>query len=167
ACDIQIGFGGVSGADTYTADITRSDGSVQDLGVVGGGEGGGSATALVPYVGSGTYTVTVSAWGEPDEENDGERGLLERDRDGAGERHSGRAEAKSTAEAEAEAIPAAEADPAPAGEGDVEAPPVAEPPDPAPVAEPAPAEPAPPAPELPPAPDCAAAEPPVDACSDH
>ena len=83
-CQIQVAFDGIEGADHYTATVTRADGSVQSAGTVGTGEDGGSATLYVPYVGAGTYSVTVSAWGE-DEEGDGdsEPELLERDRSGA------------------------------------------------------------------------------------
>ncbi len=64
-CEIQASFGGVEDADYYTASVTRADGSVQDVGQVGSGEGGGSASILVPYVGAGNYSVTVTAYGTP------------------------------------------------------------------------------------------------------
>jgi hypothetical protein len=63
-CEIDVAFGGVAGADYYTASITRPDGSVEEAGTVGSGEGGGSATIHVSNVSAGTYTVTVSAWGD-------------------------------------------------------------------------------------------------------
>jgi hypothetical protein len=95
-CEIQVDFGGVEGADYYTASVTRADGSVQNAGTVGAGEGGGSASIYVPYVGSGTYTVTVSAWGGGEDGAD-EPELLERDRAGAGEdRNGGKASSKPT-----------------------------------------------------------------------
>ena len=67
-CQIDVSFTGVEDADYYTASVTRADGSVQDLGTVGSGEGGGSASVSVPYVGAGNYSVTVSAWGSADDE---------------------------------------------------------------------------------------------------
>lgn len=86
-CQIQVSFSGVEDADHYTASVTLADGSVQDIGTVGSGEGGGSASVFVPYVGSGTYSVSVSAWGSPDDEGDPE--LLDRERDRASEKFSG------------------------------------------------------------------------------
>lgn len=62
ACRIDVGYGGVAGADRYTASATLPDGSVQDFGTLGGA---GNSSVYVPYVGAGTYTVTVSAWGPP------------------------------------------------------------------------------------------------------
>jgi hypothetical protein len=104
-CEIQVAFTGVEGADHYTATVTRADGSVQDAGTVGTGEGGGSATIYVPYVGSGTYSVTVSAWGS---EGDDEPELLERGRSGAGgDRDGGRASAEAAEPEVADAEPVA------------------------------------------------------------
>lgn len=65
-CRIDVSWSGVEHATRYDATVTLADGSVQDLGTVGGG-GGGSTAAWVPYAGSGTYTVSVTAWGsDPD-----------------------------------------------------------------------------------------------------
>jgi hypothetical protein len=61
-CEIGASFSGVEGAEYYTASVIAPDGTVTDYGQVGGA-GAGSASLWVPYVGSGTYTVTVSAWG--------------------------------------------------------------------------------------------------------
>ena len=61
-CEIGASYSGVEGAEYYTASVTAPDGTVTDYGEVGGA-GGGSASLWVPYVGSGTYSVTVSAWG--------------------------------------------------------------------------------------------------------
>jgi hypothetical protein len=131
-CQIDVSFTGVEDADYYTGTVTRADGSVQDLGTVGSGEGGGSASVSVPYVGSGNYTVTVSAWGNPEDEK-GEPELLERDRSDSADE-----EDKDAGEVSAE--PADDTEPADE--------PALEPtPEPAP-AEPAPAEP-PPAETLP------------------
>ena len=60
-CKFDASYNEVSGADYYTASVTGPDGSVVDYGNVPGG-----ATSLwVPYVGNGTYTISISAWGEP------------------------------------------------------------------------------------------------------
>lgn len=163
-CQINVSFSGVEDADSYTASVTLADGSVQDMGTVGSGEGGGSATVYVPYVGAGTYSVSVSAWGTPDDE-DGKAKLLERETDRASdEKVSGKVTAEPMTEdpAAGEEAAAGGAE-APATEPDPAEPPVqslpqcqtepaapAEPAEPAdngawPEAAPAPAEP-PPAP---------------------
>jgi hypothetical protein len=60
-CKIDASWNTVAGAERYTASVTSPDGAVTDYGEVGG-----TSTSLwVPYVGNGTYTVTVSAWGTP------------------------------------------------------------------------------------------------------
>jgi hypothetical protein len=60
-CKFDASYNEVPGADYYTASVTGPDGSVVDYGNVPGG-----ATSLwVPYVGNGTYTISISAWGEP------------------------------------------------------------------------------------------------------
>jgi hypothetical protein len=64
-CEIGASFGGVDGAEYYTATVTAPDGTVTDYGQVAGA-GAGSTSVWVPYVGSGTYTVTVTAWGYDD-----------------------------------------------------------------------------------------------------
>lgn len=61
-CKIDVQFGAVPGAHSYTAAATLPDGTVQDMGGVGSGE---ASSIYVPYVGAGTYVVTVSAWGDP------------------------------------------------------------------------------------------------------
>ena len=58
-CKIDASWNDVPGADRYTASVARADGSVVDYGDVGAG----STSFWVPYVGNGTYTVTVSAYG--------------------------------------------------------------------------------------------------------
>lgn len=68
-CRIDVSWSGVEHATRYDATVTLADGSVQDLGTVGGG-GGGSTAAWVPYAGSGTYTVSVTAWGSDPEGKD-------------------------------------------------------------------------------------------------
>jgi hypothetical protein len=65
-CSIEAGFSGVPEARYITASVTAPDGSVTDYGTVVRGSSG-SATLWVPYTGSGTYTVSASAWGIDDE----------------------------------------------------------------------------------------------------
>lgn len=60
-CKIDASWNQLPGATRYTASVARADGSVIDYGDVGAG----SASFWVPYVGNGTYTVTVSAYGTP------------------------------------------------------------------------------------------------------
>lgn len=67
-CKIDAGWNAVPGAERYTASLTSPDGSVVDYGEVGAG----GSSFWVPYVGSGTYTVSVSAWGTPPGEDDPE-----------------------------------------------------------------------------------------------
>jgi hypothetical protein len=62
-CEIDASWSGIDGADSYTASVTAPDGSVTDFGSVGAG----SASVYVPYVGDGTYSVQVTAWGSPEE----------------------------------------------------------------------------------------------------
>ncbi len=59
-CKLDASFSPIDGARYYTAAVTAPDGSVQDYGDVPSG----AASLWVPYTGNGTYTVTVSAWGE-------------------------------------------------------------------------------------------------------
>jgi hypothetical protein len=63
SCQINVSWSGIEGAERYTATSTLADGSVRDLGTVGVGSGGGSTAIWVPYVGDGTYGVTITAWG--------------------------------------------------------------------------------------------------------
>lgn len=60
-CKVDVAFNQVAGADRYAANVTGPDGSVADYGDVGPG----GTSLWVPYVGDGTYTVTVQAWGKP------------------------------------------------------------------------------------------------------
>jgi hypothetical protein len=77
-CKIDVSWNAVPGANRYTASVTRADGSVVDFGDVGAG----SASFWVPYVGNGTYTVSVSAYGTPPGEDKPE--VLDRDTVDAG-----------------------------------------------------------------------------------
>ena len=60
ACDIYVSFSSISGARSYTAEVSRPGGGVQTFNV-----GGGSATLPVGYTGNGTYVVTIKAYGDP------------------------------------------------------------------------------------------------------
>lgn len=100
-CRIDASFNRVPDAEYYTASVTAANGAVTDLGTVpGGGSGTASTGAWVPYVGNGTYTVTVSAWGY-DERSRPE--VVESDDSGAGRDpkpgQAGRAEAVTAPEA--------------------------------------------------------------------
>jgi hypothetical protein len=67
-CQIDASWSGVEGADYYAVSVTRADGSVVDL-----GQGSGTSRSIfVPYVGPGTYSVEVVAWGTPPGEDDAE-----------------------------------------------------------------------------------------------
>jgi hypothetical protein len=59
-CDIYVSYSSISGARSYSAEVTRPGGGVQTFGV-----GGGSATLPVGYAGNGTYVVTIKAYGDP------------------------------------------------------------------------------------------------------
>jgi hypothetical protein len=60
-CKIDAGWNSLEGAESYSVSVTSSNGSVVDL-----GETSGQGTSVwVPYAGSGTYTVNVTAYGTP------------------------------------------------------------------------------------------------------
>jgi len=77
-CKIDATWNDVAGATRYTASVTRADDSVVDFGTVGAG----AASFWVPYAGNGTYTVTVSAYGEAPGEEKAE--VVARDTSSAG-----------------------------------------------------------------------------------
>jgi hypothetical protein len=78
-CKIDASWNSVEGATSYNAEVTSPDGSVVDY-----GDAGGAGTSFwVPYVGPGTYTVTVSAYGDPPGAD--KREVLAKDSSGAGE----------------------------------------------------------------------------------
>lgn len=60
-CKLNVSFNTIAGASSYTATVTRADGSVVDYGSVGAG----GASLWVPYVGAGGYSVRISAYGTP------------------------------------------------------------------------------------------------------
>lgn len=60
-CKIDAGWSGIEDADHYKLSVIGADGSIIDY-----GQTTGQSTSLyVPYVGPGTYSVRVSAWGTP------------------------------------------------------------------------------------------------------
>jgi hypothetical protein len=59
-CEIYVSFSSVSGARSYTAEVSGPGGGVQTFDV-----GSGSATLPVGYTGNGTYVVTIKAYGDP------------------------------------------------------------------------------------------------------
>lgn len=61
-CEIDASWNSIDNADYYTATVTAPDGLVTDF----GGVGSGSASVYVPYSGDGSYSVQVTAWGEPE-----------------------------------------------------------------------------------------------------
>ena len=74
-CKIDAGWNSIEGAETYSVSVTGPDGSVIDM-----GETAGQGTSIwVPYVGSGSYSVSVAAWGTPPgEEEDGTPEVIDR-----------------------------------------------------------------------------------------
>jgi hypothetical protein len=89
-CKIDASWNTVAGAERYTASVTSPDGAVTDYGDVGG-----TSTSLwVPYVGNGTYTVTVSAWGTPPGADKSE--VIAKQRAVTGEGQGGRAKPHAT-----------------------------------------------------------------------
>lgn len=64
-CQINASWNAVEDADYYSVSVTRADGSVVDY-----GQSSGTGTSVwVPYVGPGTYSIEVAAWGTPAEES--------------------------------------------------------------------------------------------------
>ncbi len=61
-CKLDVSFNSIPNADSYSATVTRADGSVIDYGTVAPG----GTSLWVPYVGAGNYSVRITAYGEPD-----------------------------------------------------------------------------------------------------
>jgi hypothetical protein len=61
-CKLDVSFNSIPNADSYSATVTRADGSVIDYGTVSPG----GTSLWVPYVGAGNYSVKITAYGEPD-----------------------------------------------------------------------------------------------------
>jgi hypothetical protein len=60
-CKLDVSYSNVPGASSYTASITDANGTVIDYGSVGVG----STSLYVPYVGPGSYSVRITAYGNP------------------------------------------------------------------------------------------------------
>lgn len=65
-CKIDAGWNSLEGAESYSVSVTSADGSVVDYGTTSGQ----GMSVWVPYVGSGSYSVNVTAWGTPPGEDD-------------------------------------------------------------------------------------------------
>ena len=91
-CKLDVAYDEIPDATSYTASVTRPDGSVVDYGEV---EGGGTSL-WVPYVGSGTYSVEIAAYGYPERPGQRPR-LLTQDESSAGGRAPGGAPSQPTA----------------------------------------------------------------------
>jgi len=65
-CKIDVSFNPLPSADSYSASVTRADGSVTDYGTVGPG----GTSIWVPYVGAGSYNVKITAYGAPEKPTD-------------------------------------------------------------------------------------------------
>ncbi|HYH60593.1 MAG TPA: hypothetical protein VD766_01885 [Solirubrobacterales bacterium] len=75
-CKIDAGWNALEGAETYTVSVTSPNGSVVDQGETSGQ----GSSVWVAYVGPGTYSVTVTAYGTPPgEEDDGEPEVIARE----------------------------------------------------------------------------------------
>jgi hypothetical protein len=81
-CQINAGWNSLEGAENYSVSVIGADGSVMDVGSVTGQ----GTSVSVPYTGSGTYTVQVTAWGTPPgEEEDGTPEVIARSTSDEGE----------------------------------------------------------------------------------
>ena len=110
-CGIDASFSGVPEARYITASVTAPDGTVTDFGTVAHGSSG-SATLWVPYVGSGTYSVSASAWGV---EESGKPEVIETDEATTGGDHIRKVDTGGGGPREVPAAPQAD-EPAPADE---------------------------------------------------
>ena len=145
-CKLDVSYNALPEAASYSAAVTRADGSVVDY----GGVAPGGTSLWVPYVGSGTYSVRVTAYGAP-EQPDGDKEVVstevtpteatETEVRGATSEAEVDSSATSEAEAETRGAPEAETDTGQA-EASVEATPTAptcsEAPPPEPIAPPEP-----------------------------
>jgi len=62
-CKLDVSYNALPEAASYSAAVTRADGSVVDY----GGVAPGGTSLWVPYVGSGNYSVRVTAYGAPEQ----------------------------------------------------------------------------------------------------
>jgi hypothetical protein len=111
-CRLGVSFNAIPDATRYTASVTRPDGSVIDYGAIASG---GSAVH-VPYVGSGTYNVRVSAYGWRDDDEHGEPVLLDTDSANARPTETDRPGARET-DSPGQSAPTAAGQPKKAGGG--------------------------------------------------
>ncbi|HEX5954858.1 MAG TPA: hypothetical protein VFY37_02895 [Solirubrobacterales bacterium] len=66
-CKLDVSYNTLPEAASYSAAVTRADGSVVDY----GGVAPGGTSLWVPYVGSGNYSVRVTAYGAPEQPDGG------------------------------------------------------------------------------------------------
>ena len=130
-CKLDVSYNALPEAASYSAAVTRADGSVVDY----GGVAPGGTSLWVPYVGSGTYSVRVTAYGAP-EQPDGDQEVVSTEvtptepetetkvREATSEAEVEASAATSEAEAETRGAPEAETDTGEA-EASVEATPTA------------------------------------------
>jgi hypothetical protein len=114
-CKLDVSYNALPEAASYSAAVTRADGSVVDY----GGVAAGGTSLWVPYVGSGTYSVRVTAYGAP-EQPAGDQEVVSTEvtptptetevREATSEAEVEASSATSEAEAETRGAPAAEAD---------------------------------------------------------
>jgi len=75
-CKIDAGWNALDGAENYTVSVTSPNGAVVDQGETSGQ----GSSVWVPYVGPGTYSITVTAYGTPPgEEDDGSPEVIARE----------------------------------------------------------------------------------------
>jgi hypothetical protein len=114
-CKLDVSYNALPEAASYSAAVTRADGSVVDY----GGVAPGGTSLWVPYVGSGTYSIRVTAYGAP-EQPAGDEEVVSTEvtrtptetevREATSEAEVEASSATSEAEAETRGAPAAEAD---------------------------------------------------------
>ena len=114
-CKLDVSYNALPEAASYSAAVTRADGSVVDY----GGVAPGGTSLWVPYVGSGTYSVRVTAYGAP-EQPDGDKEVVSTEvtptetetevREATSEAEVEASSATSEAEAETRGAPEAETD---------------------------------------------------------
>jgi hypothetical protein len=61
-CKLDVSYNAIPEADSYSASVTRADGSTVDY----GGVAAGGTSLWVPYVGAGNYSVRVTAYAAPE-----------------------------------------------------------------------------------------------------
>jgi hypothetical protein len=71
-CKLDVSYNTLPEATTYSASVTHADGSVVDYGTVAAG----GTSLWVPYVGPGTYSVRVTAFGDPPRPKGGKKDVI-------------------------------------------------------------------------------------------